>query len=700
MIAYNAVYQFVGDGKRLRIIDLNHDAGICVYVLIEGMCMPVNEKLEALESMLESNELVEIIDPFYEIEIEGENSEIDYQRCEERHEIIRRYWPDQKERLLNKKTRVATLKEIEDKEGIPLFTLKRLFSQYWQRGMRKSALYTSYSNSGSKGKKRTNRNKSGAKRADGYAGLIIDERIEKIFATVLKRNYETEKKLSLNRVYHQMLAEYFSKSVTIGGEKKMILYDEDHYPTLKQFKYYFKNNIDHKESYIARETLNKFNLNDRPLTDNETNQIRGPGDCFEIDATPGDIYLVSKSNRNKVIGRPTIYIIEDVYSRLVTGCYIGLENPSWNTASLAFVNMVEDKVKFCKSRGISIDEEQWPCHHLPKLIKADRGEVISNRADYFINILGVIVQNTPPYRGDGKGVVERVFGEINEHLRETLPGGIHKNNLERGDKDPRQTAALTLEECERIIIELILRHNSKIIEKYPSTPAQIEAGVPSVPLCLWEYGINEKTGSLRTVDTKKMSMNLWPHNKASLGREGLRFRNLYYGDIQLSQLSIASRTPVEMDIVYNPYTVNYVYVLQDGAYRQAHLQPSCSEFENMSFSEYEDYRATEKDNTAMVKRNNTQGRAAIEGMLQEESRKAEKRKKEMPKTTKAARTKNIREDRQKDKMDERRARNAETPKSKPATITAFIEKKPHGDYMEQMQTDTAALMEDLFGDNN
>ena len=55
---------------------------------------------------------------------------------------------------------------------------------------------------------------------------------------------------------------------------------------------------------------------------------------------------------NKVIGRPVIYAVIDVYSRIVTGLYVGLEGPSWIGAMMALDNMVADKVHFVNSMGL------------------------------------------------------------------------------------------------------------------------------------------------------------------------------------------------------------------------------------------------------------------------------------------------------------------------------------------------------------
>ena len=101
---------------------------------------------------------------------------------------------------------------------------------------------------------------------------------------------------------------------------------------------------------------------------------------------------------NKVIGRPVIYAVIDVYSRIVTGLYVGLE-ASWVGAMMALDNMVADKVNFCKQYGIEILEEQWPTHHLPEIIIADRGEFEGYSVENLINNLNIKIENTTAYRG-------------------------------------------------------------------------------------------------------------------------------------------------------------------------------------------------------------------------------------------------------------------------------------------------------------
>ena len=49
------------------------------------------------------------------------------------------------------------------------------------------------------------------------------------------------------------------------------------------------------------------------------------GALYQIDATIADVYLVSRLNRLHVIGRPTIVVIIDVFSRMIVGVCIRFE---------------------------------------------------------------------------------------------------------------------------------------------------------------------------------------------------------------------------------------------------------------------------------------------------------------------------------------------------------------------------------------
>lgn len=63
-----------------------------------------------------------------------------------------------------------------------------------------------------------------------------------------------------------------------------------------------------------------------------------------------------------------VYVVIDVFSRMVVGLYVGLEGPSWFGAMMALANTVSNKVLYCKQYGIDITKEDWDCHYLPQTL--------------------------------------------------------------------------------------------------------------------------------------------------------------------------------------------------------------------------------------------------------------------------------------------------------------------------------------------
>lgn len=223
------------------------------------------------------------------------------------------------------------------------------------------------------------------------------------------------------------------------------IWEANRIPSYNQFYYWFKKFEDPKKVIQLRKSVKEYELKHRPILSDSKSETNGPGTRFQVDATIADIYLVSSFDVNKVIGRPVIYAVLDVYSRIITGLYVGLEGPSWLGAMMALDNMVADKVEFCKEYDIEITKEQWPSHHLPEIIIADRGEFEGYAVESLINNLNIKIENTTAYRGDLKGIVERKFRTFNGKVKQKAPGAIQKEFRERGDQDYRLDATLLIE---------------------------------------------------------------------------------------------------------------------------------------------------------------------------------------------------------------------------------------------------------------
>ncbi|MGP4074021.1 Mu transposase C-terminal domain-containing protein [Piscibacillus sp. B03] len=569
MIYINQVLQYTKDSKRIRVVEIE-EAYVFIVDIDAHTSMPKKELYSTLVTDIEQKELLVIADPFLRVVIDRDLTKTQIQKRENDWETIQTHCLVHMSSLLQKKGREKKIKEIAEVVNVTPTKVKKLLSRYWQRGMTKNSMLPDYSNSGGKGKTKVlTKEKIGRPRKvninnEYQTGINITEEIKVQIEHVISKYYRRKNNYSLKDVYNFMLRDFYSDRYKENGELKYRIWDAARIPSYHQFYYWFKKLEDPKKDIQFRKSTKEYELKHRPILSNSKSETNGPGTRFQIDATIADIYLVSSLNVNKVIGRPVIYAVLDVYSRIITGLYVGLEGPSWVSAMMALDNMVANKVEFCKQYGIDITPEQWPTHHLPEIIIADRGEFEGYSVNNLINNLNIKIENTTAYRGDLKGIVERKFRTFNGKVKQKAPGAIQKEFLERGDQDYRLNATLNLKEFTSLIITMALHHNQKVIEKYPVEKEMVAAGLVPTPINLWNWGIQNRKGRLRTIDRNILRLNVLPRGNATISRTGIKFRNLLYG----SQRAIEEHWYLKMrnrslEIVYDPRNVEKIYIPHD-----------------------------------------------------------------------------------------------------------------------------------------
>lgn len=569
MIYINQVLQYTVDSKRIRIIEME-EFHVFIVDIDAISSMPKKELYSNLIEEIQQGELLLISDPFAKVIIDSELSDLRIQKRDEGWSIIQHYCLEHMEALLQKGGREKKIKEIADESGTSSTKIKKLLSRYWQRGMTKNAMLPDYSNSGGKGKTKTlNKAKVGRPRKvsisnEYQTGINITDEVKVQFEHAINKYYRASNNYSLKDVYNFILRDFYSDRYKENGEMKYRIWDATRIPSYHQFYYWFKKLEDPKKDIQFRKSTKEYELKYRPILSDSKSETNGPGTRFQVDATIADIYLVSSLDVNKVIGRPVIYAVLDVYSRIITGLYVGLEGPSWIGAMMALDNMIADKVEFCKQYGIDITPEQWPTHHLPEIIIADRGEFEGYSVENLINNLNLKIENTTAYRGDLKGIVERKFRTFNGKVKQKAPGAIQKEYRERGDQDYRLNATLNLKEFTSLIITMALYHNQKVIDKYPVEKEMVADVLVPTPINLWNWGIQNRKGRLRKVDRNVLRLNVLPRGKATVSRAGIKFKNLLYGSRQAIEeqwyLKLKNRS---LEIVYDPRHIEKIYIPHD-----------------------------------------------------------------------------------------------------------------------------------------
>lgn len=466
--------------------------------------------------------------------------------------------------------------------------------------------------------------------------------------------YERREKPSFKKAYAQTLARFFIKDKVIeNGREKIILPDSNagEIFTLGQFRYHYSRNRDIRQSLFNRAGAKRYNLKHRELVGNSN--VPGPGSLYQIDATIADVYLISRYGGNRLIGRPVIWVVIDVYSRMIVGFCIRLEGEGWLGLQLALENATADKVAFCAKYGIEITDEVWPSRYLPEHITGDRGPLISANADRFIYALNIRVSNTPPYRPDWKGIVEQIFNQMNIRVLKWLPGAVD-HGWERGDPDYRHAAVLDIQQLNEIMIEAVLYHNNEhiISDGYELDPDLMAAKIEPYPVRLYHWGVEHKSGHLRERDPESIRFNLLPESRAIINPHGIRFKHPksscsldYTCDQALLEGWLLRNTKTkarEFKAVYDPRWNDEIYLDlgNGGTSISCRLKNPNSPHANRDWSEVIQYQESEQLQRAVLAPREIQAEANLDKRIQnivtETQRRAVERNRDLPAQSKSA----------------------------------------------------------------
>jgi len=505
-------------------------------------------------------------------------------------------------------------------------TIYRYLRRYWQGGQTPNALLPLFDRCGGRGKERqTSNHKRGRPSqldqiSNATKGINVDTQIRQLLVRGAKLFHEKQG-LPLTIAYQRTLEQFFNTGYSYkNGVLEPILVPPEQRPSFRQFEYWYKKDRDLVKSLISRAGQRRFNLNYREILGSSSQMAKGPGSLWQIDATIGDIYLVSRFDRHRIIGRPIIYLVVDTFSRMIVGFSVSLEGPSWLGAMLALENATKDKVEFGREYGIEISYEQWPCHHLPEAILADRGELLSTKADNLVNALGIQIANTPPYRPDWKPIVERQFRLLNEEVIHWVPGAVYQPR-ERGEQDYRLDAVLDIHQFRVLMIHLILHYNyGHWLCNYPLDNFMIADGVEPYPVALWQWGI-ENRGHPRVTTPEIVRLNLLPTATATVTERGIRFEKLFYTcDLAArEQWFVKARVGKtwKITVAYDPRNLDKIYLpLNNGlSVEVCQLLDTCQTFKGKDWYEAVDYWIIQKLDRNQALSSTQQAQASLHAQI-------------------------------------------------------------------------------------
>lgn len=420
---------------------------------------------------------------------------------------------------------------------------------------------------------------------------------EKNMRWALNKFFYTQHKNSLNTAYTFMLRDKYTDSCGNLTQE---------HPTFNQFRYFYRKTRKMQTYYISRNGIKNYQRNNRPLIGDGVQQFAPAIGFGMLDSTICDIYLVDDAHN--LIGRPVLTACVDAFSGLCCGYSLSWEGGVYSLRSL-ILNVIADKVEWCKRFGIKIKTEDWNCCKIPATLITDKGSEYKSTTFEQIAELGITVVNLPAYRPELKGSVEKFFDLVQATFKPYLKGKgvIEPDYQERGAHDYRKDACLTLEMFESVLIHCIIYYNSKrIIENFPYTKEMLSANVPPHSSDIWNWGMSQPGANLIAVSREQLLLTLMPRTTGTFTRYGLKVNQLRYTHDGYTEAYLSGGT---VTVSYNPDDVSAVWLLDKGQYVKFDLVES--RFTGNELSKVQEMQHAQKELVKKTTQNNLQAKIQL-----------------------------------------------------------------------------------------
>ena len=497
--------------------------------------------------------------------------------------------------LSGRKTK-KELKEILERYKIPNNTFWRFCLKYFQSGFQDYSLVDEKCFGINTGKTYNHTVKAGRPSEYGInVGVVLNDFVLKCFKEALN-DYKTGRHKTLKDAFDKMNIKYFTKTEIVNGQTVIRLAPISERPTMEQFKYYINKHLSKQEKDLIKTSALEQHNNQRLIISDTLYGVKGPGDMVEIDACEADISLVSVVDPTKTVGRPIVYFMIDVYSRIILAASIAFDNNSILGLTNLFLNLADNKQEYCKRYGIQYENDKiWPSNIIPNRVRVDRGaEFRGKEFERICDELGIERIVVLPGQGSLKGVVEQSFRQLHLSQNPHLEG--HGLISKRHDSDHHKSATLNIEEYTKMVIGFILTHNQKSLATYPLTQDMILKRIKPIPALIWEYGLQSYSPRQITAYEQYL-FNLMTPIKARISRKGISFKGLWYinfDDRDLDkEMYNAGNKRIPFDARMDMRNVGFIYYLRNNRLVAAPLNPLLNgnaEYMGLTMKEYNDFK--------------------------------------------------------------------------------------------------------------
>jgi hypothetical protein len=257
-------------------------------------------------------------------------------------------------------------------------------------------------------------------------------------------------------------------------------------------------------------------------------------------------------------------------------------------------NVVSDKVAWCQRFGISIAPEEWPVNSLPGVLVTDKGKEYVGNTFEQLTETGVRMVNLPPYRPELKGIVEHAFSLLHSYFLPHLKGKgtIEPDFQERGARDYRKDACLTMDDFEKILLRCILYYNNnRLLGEQVLSKEMVVAGVQPTANSLWRWGCAQAGANLIPIDAGSLKRTLLPRTEGRFTRRGLVVHKQRYRHCE-GKFTERYLNGGRATVAYDPDDISSVYLYESGLYTRFEL--ILKVYDNLSLDEVMELQAQQQ----------------------------------------------------------------------------------------------------------
>lgn len=278
----------------------------------------------------------------------------------------------------------------------------------------------------------------------------------------------------------------------------------------------------------------------------ETTQIL---ERVEIDHTPLDLFLIDEKTQLP-LGRPTLTVIIDHFSRMLLGYYVSFQNPSTAAVMGALRHAILNKpIKSNPLPSLKI-EHDWVCYGVPDLMVLDNGmEFHSDALESVAFDLGIRMEFCPKHEPRFKGTVERYLKTVNYSFASQIPGASFARWHLRKEYDPLKHAILTMGEFTHIFEKWVL-------DIYAQTK---HSGIGTTPWDKWHEGLHSRNVTL-PLSIKELQKRIGKVDSRSVRRDGILIRGIRYQSEGVGRILRRYGEGVRVRVMYDPQDLGRIQV--------------------------------------------------------------------------------------------------------------------------------------------